>query len=60
MCDLKKRGMPECNEIKALKEQITKLSGWLNEHESALAKLRRKTNDAHRKLKIAKAYVAEM
>ena len=35
----------------AMEERITKLEGWLSEHESALAKSRRQTNDAQRSYK---------
>ena len=34
--------------VEALQERVVKLNGWLNEHECALAKLRREVNDANR------------
>ena len=46
--------------VEALRERVTKLNGWLNEHESMLARSRRETNDSHRKLKAAEARMVEL
>ena len=48
------------NEVEALRNRVVKLNGWLDKHESMLAKSRSKMDDARRELKAAGALNREM